>query len=95
MLEAHEPPCMLGIFVWIRHYHRQRDIGGGLRMRETAEKVVKGCPLCQSDATKKCRDQGPLRPILASAPWEVVTIDFRIWFRTKCANSSYGLLCCL
>ena len=45
-------------------------------MRETAEKVVKGCPLCQSDATKKHKDQGPLRPILASTPWEVVTIDF-------------------
>ena len=45
-------------------------------MRETADKVVKGCPLCQSDATKKGKDQGPLRPIPTSAPWEVVTIDF-------------------
>ena len=62
-------------------------------MRETADKVVKGCLLCQSDATKKCKDQGPLRPIPASAPWEVVTIDFVSGFRPKCDEHGHTACC--
>ena len=75
MLEAYEPP-FAGHFCVDKTLSQAKRYWWWAWMRETAEKVVKGCPLCQSDATKKCRDQGPLRPILASAPWEVVTIDF-------------------
>ena len=75
MLEAHEPP-FAGHFCVDKTLAHAKRYWWWPRMRETAEKVVKGCPLCQSDATKKCKDQGPLRPILASTPWEVVTIDF-------------------
>ena len=32
--------------------------------------------MCQCDATKKQKDEGPYRPLGASAPWEVITVDF-------------------
>ena len=75
MLEAHEPP-FAGHFCVDKILAHAKRYWWWPRMRETAEKVVKGCPLCQSNATKKCKDQGALWPILASAPWEVVTVDF-------------------
>ena len=75
MLEAHEP-LFAGHFCVDKTLAHARRYWWWPKMRDTADKVVKGCPLCQSDATKKYKDQGPLRPILASTPWEVVTIDF-------------------
>ena len=45
-------------------------------MQQTVENVVKKCPVCQGNAVQREKDKGPYRPIAASAPWEVVTIDF-------------------
>ena len=74
-LEAHEPP-------FAGHFSADKTLAQAKRywwwpgMRATVERVVKGCPTCQSDAVKRQHDQGPFRPILASQPWEIVTIDF-------------------
>ena len=45
-------------------------------MREDVEKVVRACDLCQKDGTKRQKDQAPLMTIVATKPWEIVTIDF-------------------
>ena len=52
MLEAHEPP-FAGHFCVDKTLAHAKRYWWWPRMRETAEKVVKGCPLCQRDATKK------------------------------------------
>ena len=45
-------------------------------MNTTVQQVVGNCPICQCDATKKQRDEGPFKLLIAGAPWEVVTVDF-------------------
>ena len=45
-------------------------------MNTTVQRVVGNCPICQCDATKKQRDEGPYKPLIAGAPWEVLTVDF-------------------
>ena len=39
-------------------------------------RVVDSCPIYQCDSTKKKKDEGPYKPIMAGGPWEVVTMDF-------------------
>ena len=75
VLEAHEP-AFAGHFGFDKTLAHTQRLWWWPKMRETVETVIKGCPTCQSDATKRMKDQGPLRPIQASRPWEIVTIDF-------------------
>ena len=40
------------------------------------ERIVRSCDVCQRAQGKSKRDEAPLEPLVVSAPWEVVTIDF-------------------
>ena len=55
-------------------------------MTHTVQRVVKCCPVCQCDATKKQIDEGPYRPIAAGGPWEVITVDFVSGFAPSVQN---------
>ena len=74
-LESHEP-------VFVGHFSEKKTLEHAKRhwwwpnMQTTVQRVVNACPVCQSDATKKRRDEGPYRPLGASAPWTVITVDF-------------------
>ena len=61
-------------------------------MRSVVARVVMSCPTCQCDSTKKKRDEGPYKPILAGAPWEVVTVDFVSGF-TPSIKGRYTACC--
>ena len=75
VLEAHEP-LFAGHFGERKTLDTVRRYWWWPHMKDTVHRVVAFCPICQCDATKKQSDEGPYRPILASAPWEVVTVDF-------------------
>ena len=45
-------------------------------MSNVVHRIIMSCPICQCDSTKKRKDEGPYKPILAGGPWEVVTVDF-------------------
>ena len=62
-------------------------------MHDTVERVVKACPVCQCNVHKSVKDQGPLRPIPASYPWEVVTVDFVSGFAPNRRNRHTA--CCV
>ena len=61
-------------------------------MHNVIARVVDSCPVCQMNAVKRVADQGPLRPIPASHPCEVVTIDFVCGFAPS-AKSRYTVCC--
>ena len=91
-LEAHEP-------MFAGHFSSEKTLAQLRRhwwwphMTSTVEKVVVQCPMCQCDAVKKRRDEGPIHPIPASAPWEVVTIDFISGFAPSMRNRHTA--CCV
>ena len=74
-LECHEPP-------FAGHFDQHRTLAllqqhwWWPKMRQMVARVVQNCPICQQNASKRVKDQGPLRPIVAAYPWEIVTIDF-------------------
>ena len=75
VLEAHEP-------LFAGHFSERKTLEVVKRhwwwphMNNTVQRVVGCCPVCQCDATKKQRDEGPYKPLVAGAPWEVITVDF-------------------
>ena len=66
-LESHEP-------IFVGHFSEKKTLEHVKRhwwwpnMQITVQRVVSACPVCQSDATKKRKDEGPYRPLGASAP---------------------------
>ena len=90
-LEAHEPP-FAGHFERKRTMSMLRQFCWWPRMQEIVNRVVDNCPICQVNASKRSKDQGPLRPITASYPWEVVTIDFVCGF-TPSVRSKHTACC--
>ena len=75
VLEAHEP-LFAGHFSERKTLEHVRRHWWWPHMTRTVQRVVKCCPVCQCDATKKQIDEGPYRPIAAGGPWEVITVDF-------------------
>ena len=75
VLEAHEP-LFAGHFSTHKTLELVRQHWWWPHMHTTVQRVVHHCPICQCDATKKQRDEGPYKPLLSGAPWEVVTVDF-------------------
>ena len=75
ILEAHEPPFCghLGVK---RTLARLREAWVWDSMARDVESVVRSCDVCQKDASRYERDKAPLVTIIASQPWEVVTMDF-------------------
>ena len=75
ILEAHEPPFCghLGVRRTMERVQQEWTWEG---LREDVEKVVRACDVCQRDGTKRQSDKAPLITIVASRPWEVVTMDF-------------------
>ena len=74
-LEAHEP-LFAGHFGYWKTYDTVQQHWWWPDMPNVIQRVVKSCPICQCDATKKRKDEGPYKPIMAGNPWEVVTVDF-------------------
>ena len=92
VLEAHEP-LFAGHFSVQKTLQHVKRYWWWPRMNDIVERVVLYCPICQCDATKKKKDEGPLRPIVAGAPWEVVTIDFVSGFAPSLRGAIHYMLC--
>ena len=90
-LEAHDPP-FAGHFDHNRTYALLKQAWWWPNMRAMVRRVVENCPTCQMNASKRSKDQGPLRPINAAYPWEVVTIDFVSGFAPS-AKSRHTACC--
>ena len=85
VLEAHEP-LFTGHFSERKTLEHVRRHWWWPHMTHTVQRVVKCCPVCQCDATKKQIDEGPYRPIAAGGPWEVITVDFVSGFAPSVRN---------
>ena len=66
-LEAHEP-LYAGHFGEHKTIETLRQHWWWPQLHHTVQRVVKGCPMCQSNRTKRAKDEGPYRPIAAGAP---------------------------
>ena len=92
VLEAHEP-------VFSGHFSERKTLEKVKRhwwwphMYNTVQRVVSCCPICQCDATKKQRDEGPYKPLVSGAPWEVITVDFVSGFTPSLRNRHTA--CCV
>ena len=75
VLEAHEPP-------FCGHLGKKKtreQIDRTWRWDDVAkdiERIVGACDVCQRAAGKTRKQEAPLTPIVATAPWELVTMDF-------------------
>ena len=85
VLEAHEP-LFAGHFSERKTLEHVRRHWWWPHMTRTVQRIVKCCPVCQCDATKKQIDEGPYRPIAAGGPWEVITVDFVSGFAPSVRN---------
>ena len=75
ILEAHEPPFCghLGARRTEKRLLQQWTWG---QMAHDVEKVIRACDVCQKDVPRGERHKAPLQTIVATKPWEVVTMDF-------------------
>ena len=75
ILEAHEPP-FCGHLGTRRTLRRLEQHWTWSNMAQDVEQVVRSCDICQRDVPRGEKFKAPLQTIVATRPWEVVTVDF-------------------
>ena len=94
VLEAHEP-AYCGHLGVKRILARVRELWTWNTVGSDVERIVRACDLCQKDAIKSQKGQAPLITIVATRPWEVVTLDFSSGLTPSFARSMDWLYCCM
>ena len=89
--QAHDPP-FAGHFGVTKTLEKVRRHWAWPGMARDVREYVATCPLCQSMKASNLKPRGLLKPILASRPWQIVTMDFVGHFH---ADRTHGYTHCL